>query len=183
MKDWKNITNIELRELYYEQKLNDSEIAKLYDVSKSAVKYKRRKFSITLEGQIYYSMLKNSPELIIANNMAKKRLLNPENINKVAKALTVYLFRNGVVEDMHSQHKLSDEDMKKLNIYFANHLAGLLTAAYRGSWIQLEAICARFLMDTSEWEDPTPNTKQLDIIIKALFNKKSIFPITIQLLI
>lgn len=179
MENWKDVTGSKLRELYYDQQLSDNDIAELYGVSRTSVANKRKKYSITSDSKNYYYALKNSPELSIANNIAKERLLDPKNINKIAKALTLHLFRYGVVEDFHNQKKLSDEDMKKLNIFFANRLAGLLTAAYRGSWIQLEAICARQLMYTNGWLEPEPDMESIEAINDIIFNTNRVFPIQI----
>ena len=60
------------------------------------------------------------------NREAKKMLLRPENIDSFAKAVTHYAFRNGPVEDMHTEKKLSQDDMRTLNKYMVNRLAGPL---------------------------------------------------------
>ena len=48
--------------------------------------------------------------------------LNAYDISDLAKAITVEVFRNGPVEDMHAAGKLSEEDMKTLNKYMVSEL-------------------------------------------------------------
>ena len=46
-----------------------------------------------------------------------------EETDKIAKAITIFAFRNGPVENMHTDGKLSQEDMKTLNKFMVNRLA------------------------------------------------------------
>lgn len=48
-----------------------------------------------------------------------------EYIANIAKASTYFTFRNGPVKDLHKEGKLTDEDIKKLQMYMENHLAYL----------------------------------------------------------
>ena len=48
----------------------------------------------------------------------------------ISLRLTHYAFRNGSVEDMYTNAKLTQEDMKTINKYMVNRLAGILSAAY-----------------------------------------------------
>jgi hypothetical protein len=48
----------------------------------------------------------------------------------ISLRLTHYAFRNGSVEDMYTNAKLTQEDMKTINKYMVNRLAGILSATY-----------------------------------------------------
>ena len=74
------------------------------------------------------------------NKSSKERLLNEKNIDTISIALTHYLFRNGPVEDMHRDGKLSQNDMKTLNKFMANRIAGLLQTINKAEWLKLELL-------------------------------------------
>ena len=76
----------------------------------------------------------------ILNQGSKERLLNKDNIDTISIALTHYLFRNGPVEDMHSEGKLSQEDMKTLNKFMVNRIAGLLQIINKEEWLKIELL-------------------------------------------
>ncbi|MGL5151048.1 MAG: hypothetical protein ACRC7N_10810 [Clostridium sp.] len=46
-----------------------------------------------------------------------------EYIKNITKASTYFMFRNGPVSKMHKENKLSDDDIKEIQIYMQNHLA------------------------------------------------------------
>ena len=58
------------------------------------------------------------------NSDSRERLLRRENIDAISKAITHFIFRNGPVEDMHTNNQLSEKDMKTLNKYMVNRIAG-----------------------------------------------------------
>ncbi|MGL4451941.1 MAG: hypothetical protein ACRCTZ_12190 [Sarcina sp.] len=51
--------------------------------------------------------------------------LAKEHIAAIAKASTYFIFRNGKIKDLNEQGKVSDEDVKEMQIYMQNHLAYL----------------------------------------------------------
>ena len=98
-----------------------------------------------------------SPEISeMLNQRAKERLLRPENMDALAKALTHYIFRNGPVENMHAEGKLSQKDMKTLNVYMVNHLAWVLTQAFEGNWSQLETLFGMLSLYGRDWDPADP---------------------------
>ena len=139
--EWNNISKEELEELF--EKHTDNMIADLYDVSKSQVKSKREKWNIKL---INYTLKKffsedfNKKLFENLNQSSKERLLNKDNIDTISIALTHYLFRNGPVEDMHSEGKLSQEDMKTLNKFMVNRIVGLLQIINKEEWLKIELL-------------------------------------------
>ena len=137
--DWDSITKEELEALF--ETCSDSMIAELYDITKSQVTSKRRKWDIKLYN---YAIKKFSDDDKILfknlNQNSKNRLLNEKNIDAIAISLTHYLFRNGPVEDMHRDGKLSQNDMKTLNKFMVNRFAGLLQTIDKGEWLKLELL-------------------------------------------
>ena len=165
MSDWKNITEETLKDLYYGQNLSDNDIAEFYGVTKSQVQYKRNKFGITLRNKIFDDFVSQNGELFESLNYdAKVRLLKQENIDGIAKALTHYIFRNGPVEDMHADGKFSQDNMKILNKYMVNHLAGILSAINEGRWLQLELLYAYLQKYGADWDKAEPDMEELNFL-------------------
>lgn len=48
-----------------------------------------------------------------------------EHIEKIAKASTYFIFRNGPVKELHKNDVITDEQMKEMQVYMQNHLAYL----------------------------------------------------------
>lgn len=176
MEKWNDITEETLKDLYYEQNLSDSLIAKIYGVTKNQVRYKRNKFGITFKNKIYDAFVsQNSDFFKRLNDGSKTRLLQMENIDGIAKALTHYAFRNGPVEDMHADGKLTQEDMKILNKYMVNRIAGILSAIHEDRWVQLELLYGALQNYVIDWDKAEPDTEDLELIWRnnlTLLNKK-----------
>lgn len=139
--DWNSISKEELENLFAEH--SDSIIAELYDITKSQVTNKRRKWDIKLYNSTIKEFLNDDTNKILFKNLnrdSKNRLLNEKNIDSIAIGLTHYLFRNGPVEDMHSEGKLSQNDMKTLNKFMVNRIDGLLQTINKGEWLKLELL-------------------------------------------
>lgn len=165
LEKWKDISQETLKDLYYEQNLSDRSIAELFGVAKNQVRYKRNKFDISIKNKIYDDFISQSSQVYNGlNNDSKTRLLKPENIDGIAKALTHYAFRNGPVEDIHANGKLTQEDMKTLNKYMVNRLAGILSAIYEERWLQLELLYEKLKNGGTDWDQAEPDTKELELI-------------------
>ncbi|NYB73426.1 hypothetical protein HZF24_04650 [Sedimentibacter hydroxybenzoicus DSM 7310] len=165
LKQWKEISEAKLKDLYYEQNLSDYTIAEIYGVTKNQVRYKRNKFGISIKNKIFNEFISQSSEVYKGlNNDSKARLLKQENIDGIAKALTHYAFRNGPVEDMHANGKLTQEDMKILNKYMVNRLAGIMYTIYEEKWLQLELIYEHLKNYGTHWEQAEPDTEDLELI-------------------
>lgn len=139
--EWNDITKEELEELF--EKNTDNMIADLYDVSKSQVKSKRDKWDIKMINYTFEKFLSEDFNKDLFENLnqgSKERLLNKDNIDTISVALTHYLFKNGPVEDMHSEGKLSQEDMKTLNKFMVNRIAGLLQIINKKEWLKIELL-------------------------------------------
>ncbi len=165
--EWNKITPDELRHLYYDKEMTDSQIAAMFDVSIGKVTYKRKKFNINIKNMVYEQFLK-SDIFIKMNAESKKRLLQRDNIDSISKAVTHFIFRNGPVEDMHANNQLSEHDMMTLNKYMVNKIAGLLTAIANDDWLKLEFLFLHYKIYGSQWDNAEPDMKEIDLIIKQI---------------
>lgn len=175
MEKWEDITEETLRNLSYDKNMVDSQIAELYGVTKGQVAYKRRKFGLTQRNKIADKMYmafsqQNSDLFQQLNNQSKERLLKKENIDGLSKAITHYAFRNGPVEDMHGEGKLTQEDMKTLNKYMVNRLAGLFTEITEGNWLRIELLYNFYQMYGTDWDIAEPDLQEFDMALKDLFD-------------
>ena len=168
--DWNAITREELEDLF--EKATDSAIAELYEVSKSQVTAKRKKWDIKLINytiRAFFKEDKNRDLLEGLNQSSKERLLQEEKIDTISIALTHYLFRNGPVEDMHGEGKLSQNDMKTLNKFMVNRIAGLLKTLNKGEWLKLELLLNFYGLYGTEWDKPIPDTDEIDFFYSKKF--------------
>lgn len=51
--------------------------------------------------------------------------LPKEHIERITKASNYFIFRNGPIKDLLKDKKISEEDVKNIQIYLENHLAYL----------------------------------------------------------
>ena len=171
--DWDKVTKEELAELY--KHYPDSTIAELYGINQSRVKSKRKKWSIKLDDRIiedFFDKEENKELLKNLNKTSKERLLKKENINTIAIALTHYIFRNGPVEDMHSEGKLSQRDMKTLNKFMVNRIAGLLETMNKEEWLKLELLLNVYSMYGLSWDKPEADTNEINEIYRIMLIDK-----------
>jgi len=166
--EWKTITKDELKQLYYEEGLSDKDIAARFEVSSETVRRKREKFALSYATKIYKQFKKeNAKQMVELNLRSKKRLLNEENIDMLSKAITHYIFRNGPVEDMHVDDKLSENDMCTLNKYMVNKLATLFSLAIDNDWLLIEEILAFHRLFGLSWDKAEPDMEDVDNILKS----------------
>jgi hypothetical protein len=164
---WDNITEEELKHLYYDEELTDRQIADMFAVAISKVTYKRRKFGITIKSMIYQEYMNQNSNLFSELNLnSKERLLKRENIDSISKATTHFAFRNGPIEDMHANNQLSENDMKTLNKYMVNKIAGLLTAIADNNWVQLEMLLSYYKLFGTEWDKAEPDMEEINSVMK-----------------
>jgi len=114
--------------------------------------------------------LENREQFDELNEQAKSWFLDPQNIDCISKAITMYIFREGPAEDVHSECRdLTDVDMKEINIYMVNHLAGLLSYALEGNWMQLRTLAAFFSIYGNSWNPAEPETSGIDSLFYQQF--------------
>lgn len=177
--NWEEVGKEQLEELYYGQNLSDNQIARLYQVTRRQVQYKRKKYRISIENKFYWYLAKEDRELLKKLNAgARERLCRKSNIDGLSKALTHYVFRNGPVEDMHAAGKLEQEDMKVLNKYMVNRIAGILSAVEAGEWLKLELLYACYQYFGGNWDKAEPDRKELEQMYQRLCaNQPSVLPL------
>lgn len=166
--DWNTITKDQLANLFIVENIPNSLIAELYGVSQNKVKYKRDKLDIKIGSVDYYKnlykeLMNEHPELEIK---AKENLLQEKNISLISKAITHYIFRNGPIEDMHEKGKFSQSDMKILNKFMVNRVAGLLKLALDGQWTKLELMVEVLKYYGSDWDEVECDTEEIDEVFK-----------------
>jgi hypothetical protein len=162
MLDWNAITPEELRDL--NAKMSDSRIAEMYDVTVGKVRYKRKKFGINLMDRLWAGLNAKEGEAALPfNEIAGRMLLEKSNVDMMAKAITQYAFRSGVVENMHGEGKLDDADMKELNVFFANRMAGILVKAFDGEWLQILLLFEFYKTLAADWDAVEPDVKEFEL--------------------
>lgn len=170
-KSWDNITPNELKKLFKEN-IPDSIIAKQYSVTIGKVRYKRKKWGISMKNCFIENLLNHNdnPDAVIGsllkknNEICKTEFLKTENIDKYSKALAHHIFRNGPIEDMHTNGQLSDNDMKKLNKFAVNRIAGILLTIQKKEWYKLNSLCETLLINLgSDWDTAIPDTTVIDL--------------------
>ena len=160
--DWDHITKEQLEFLFIDEKISNRAIAELYQ---DKVRSKRKKWDISIYSAkyMYKNYVKNNEDLyVLLNQNAKMRLMNPELIDTISKALTHYVFRNGPVEDMHADGKLTQQDMKTLNKYMVNRIAGLLKLAEEGEWLKISLMLDFLKPYGNEWDKAEYDTEDIE---------------------
>ena len=174
--DWDQITKEQLEQLFIVDNIPDIMIANLYNIKKDNVRYKRYKWNLKLNSAeyLYKSFANNNKELFDKlNNDSKERILKEENINTIAIALTHYFFRNGPVEDMHTNNQLSEKDMKVLNKYMVNKIATLMKLIIDNEWVKVEILLDFFSRYGNDWDKAEINVEEVDFLFyNALSNEK-----------
>lgn len=161
---FKEISAEQLRSLYVEEEISAYMISLLYDVKQTQVDNKRKRFGIKFKEIVTKRILENIPDYI--NEASKKRIIEDFDIQKIANMITHFAFRNGPVEDMHANNQLSQNDMKTLNKYMMNRLAGLLTLLKSNQWFKIDAILYEYSKFGIDWDEVEPDTDNIDEILK-----------------
>jgi hypothetical protein len=107
------------------------------------------------------------------NQKAKEQLLSNENINRLVIGLVHFCFRNGPVEDMHTNGKLSQSDMATLNHFMVNRLALVITLAKENRWTELEILLQFDMMCGTDWDAPSADFNELYDILLLLLRSDS----------
>jgi hypothetical protein len=164
--NWNKISKEQLRHLSQVEYIPALFIGELYDITKSKVAYKRKKFGINSMGKITNEFIDNVPET--TNEALKTVLLNNFDINKFSRAIAHYVFRNGPVEDMHSDGKFSDADMMVLNKYMVNRVAGILQLINDEQWLKLVGLINIYGIYGADWDKAKPDIAELETAIKLM---------------
>ena len=170
-KRWDLVTREELLDLYVKKDYVDSEVARLFGVTKGQVAYKRKKFDISQATIMFKRLMHNQNSEIYRNiNEDLKRSLIEKDVGELSKAVAHYVFRNGPVEDMHSNGQLSNSDMKTLNKYMNNRIATLLHLLKEQDWLRLALFLDSYKCYGTEWDKPELQIEELDKVNELMLN-------------
>lgn len=97
----------------------------------------------------------------VAKEKALTMLKNEDFKDIWGQALTLFLFRNGPVETMHSKGQLSQGDMEVLNKYMMNRAVGIIDMMYKDEWYMLYKILEPYIRLNSKWDKA--DLSELDI--------------------
>ena len=162
---WENITKDELWELCVEKGYVDSMIAQIYGVTKGQVAYKRKKMGITQDVMLIENIINNKDRLA-EFNIGAKNLLSCTGISQISIALTNYVFRNGIVENMHSAKKTEDKDIRILSKCLNNKLATLVYLLKENEWYKLLSVVQKFSINSSGLNEPEIEIEEVNDICK-----------------
>lgn len=90
----------------------------------------------------------------LCNNFLNSMTDSDSYIRNMAIALTLFCFRNGPVEDMHADGKLSDSDMKILNKSIVNRVALVLRLLNLEDSEYLHLLLGANFGAGMNWDDP-----------------------------
>ena len=109
---------------------------------------------------------------MVIKHYYKNNLLKIDNIPTISKAITHFTFRNGPIEDMHANNQLSENDMKTLNKYMVNRIAGLLTAIVDDNkWTQMAYLLDSYYKHLGkEWDEVVPDMSEFDLVLEEILN-------------
>lgn len=101
---------------------------------------------------------------------AEKPLDDPDIIHKLSVVTTHYAYRNGPVEDMHADGKLSENDMKELNKFIVNRLAYVFTLILdKNKFSRIEAHC-----NSEDVDIKLADATMIYVFKDGIMNKKAI---------
>lgn len=70
---------------------------------------------------------------------------------------------------MHAEGKLSQEDMKILNKFIVNRIAGILETIKKDEWIKLGLLLKDYSFFGRGWDKPIPDTEELEYSYDKMF--------------
>ncbi len=86
--------------------------------------------------------------------------LDFETIDMLSKAITQFAFRSGPIEEMHSNGQLTQNDMKTLNKFMANRIAGLLKAISNDDIANVLKVLTFYASLSINWDIVKPDSKE-----------------------
>ena len=86
--------------------------------------------------------------------------LDFETIDMLSKGITQFAFRSGPVEEMHSKGKLTQKDMKTLNKFMINHIAGLLQTIFNGDVEKALKVLTFYASLSYDWDKANPDIEE-----------------------
>jgi len=162
---WSSMTREELLALYVENRYIDRDIAEMFNVTMNQVSYKRKKLGITKELIIFNRMMKQvSTDTLQELNTASKKAVCDMDLSVLSRVIAHYIFRNGPIENMHCEGKLTDDDMAVLNKYMNDRIATLIHLLRKEDWVRLHLLFANDSHFGSGWDEPVLQVSELDAV-------------------
>jgi hypothetical protein len=163
----------ELKQLFFDESVSDNRMAELFGVNRSKVTYLRRKFGITLKKLIPEDLIMYKSDSALKENLAHKdEVFNKDNIDIISKAITHFVFRNGPIEDMHADQnsKLTDDDMRKLNVYMVNRIAAVFNVIMSNRWYEFEFLINTYSLYSRDWDKAKIDDADIIMSINRILN-------------
>lgn len=100
-----------------------------------------------------HKLLLEKPQ--ISNNLLALKTVR----NNLSKAITCFAFRNGPIEDMHTDRSknITEEDMRILNKYMVDHIEIILELFAENNFTDIYLFSLFSGLYCSNWDDPDPN--------------------------
>ena len=108
----------------------------------------------------------------LLNIHSREQILTPEDLDKIAIAVTHFAFRNGPIEDMHSNGQLSQEDMLTLNKFTVNRLLYVFHLIVEERWVEFEYLIRSKAIFGTGWDKPEMNDGCNKLLLKHEIVKK-----------
>lgn len=168
---WETITQEQLKDILISYNPSNSFLAELFGVTKSQISYKRKKWNLTSPNISYERVMQSFRSRDALQELLLQDLKNVDTA-VLSKAIVHYIFRNGPVEDMHADGKLSQEDMKTLNQYMMDRVATLITLFKDKDYMRLLLFLDIYQYYGTNWDAPKLQTEELDKIFKIPLSNK-----------
>lgn len=165
---WMDISEEQLRKLYVGEKIPIILIARLYDIKKTQISYKLKKFGIKFMEILTNNFIENVPKA--TNEEMKTMFFEKFDIDKFSKIITHFAFRNGPVEDIHASGKLSQEDMMTLNKYMVNRIAGVLQLVKDEQWYKLVGLVELYKNYGADWDKAEPDIEEINKCLNLILH-------------
>lgn len=158
-----DLTREHLREFFIENCFSDAILANHYGVTKYKVKKKREEFHLSYATIIYENGRMESEQYKADNERLREHYCGDANVEWLAKAMTNYAFRQGPIEDMHTDNRFSEDEMKTLNKYTVDRIAEILLCYNSEDYLRLSNMLGvpPFYMG-SDWDAPEPDFTKVD---------------------
>ncbi len=161
-----DLSEEDLKDIVVHEGVKIAEIAELFNIDIQMVE-KKAQFAIEVDkflNKQYERFMSNKK----FNAFAKKQLFKDQDINMISKALTHFAFRNGPVEGMHADGKLSEEDMKILNKFMVNRLAYVFELILNDRWGMFDYLVKSIdRWYGHDWDKAEPDSGSMDQLLKT----------------
>lgn len=79
--------------------------------------------------------------------------MNNNDLNLITKGIAGYIFRNGIVEDMHAAGCLTDSQIKELTIYMVDRLGYCIHLISENKYTDFNILIGSHVITCKHWND------------------------------